>query len=199
MLAVYIIVAVLILIAVVLLLPFSLEIAFLENFKFKVKFLGLSIYKHKEKASKSESKSDEAEKEKSDAKPKSLFSRFKKKYGFFGTVKEFLAFFKDILSVIKPLIPHIKIRKVKLSVTVASTDAAQTAIEYGAVCTAVYPLLSFLESVADIGYKKIDIKSDFENTEPHFSFSAKVSFKLCYLLATAFKAYKVYKNFIERA
>ncbi len=196
MLAVYIILAVLVLAALILILPFSLEITFVEDFKFKVKFLGIPVYKYKEKQRilKKNDKSDE----KSGIKPKSLFSRFKEKYGFFGTVKAFFAFFKEILSVIKPLIPHIKIRKIKLCVLVASSDAATTAIEYGAVCTAAYPILSFLETVADIGYKKIDIKSDFENTEPHFSFSGEVRFSLCYFLATAFKAYKVYKNFIER-
>ena len=196
MLAVYIIVAVLILIALILLLPFSLEIAFIEDFKLKVKFLGIPVYKYKEKQVGKKKSKEEIEK--SGIKPKSLFSRFKEKYGFFGTVKAFFAFFKEILSVIKPLIPHIKIRKIRLCVLVASSDAATTAIEYGAVCTAAYPILSFLETVADIGYKKIDIKSDFENTVPHFSFSGEVRFSLCYFLATAFKAYKVYKNFIER-
>ena len=196
MLAVYIILAVLILIGLILLLPFSLEITFIEDFKFKVKFLGIPVYRYREKASKP--RKEQEQKEKSDVKPKSLFFRFKEKYGFFGTVKAFFAFFKEILSVIKPLIPHIKIRRIKLCVLVASSDAATTAIEYGAVCTAAYPILSFLETVADIGYKKIDIKSDFENTEPHFSFSGEVKFSLCYFLATAFKAYKVYKNFIER-
>ena len=36
-------------------------------------------------------------------------------------------------------------------------DAAQTAVEYGAVCGSVYPVLAFLESTAVISLKKINI------------------------------------------
>ena len=81
---------------------------------------------------------------------------------------------------------------------VATDDAANTAIQYGAVCTAAYPLLSFFNTLANVQYKEIDIKSDFESKTPEFNFSLIIKCSVFYLIKIAFAVYNDYKNFTAR-
>lgn len=175
----------------------SLDISFDEDFLYKVKFLGITVYKSKAEE-KNKDKNQKQKGGKSGKKKKSLFSRFKKKYGFVGAVKEFFIFFKDVLLHTKQFRDYIKFRKVCLDVSVAGGDAAKTAFDYGLVCTAAYPVLSFVETITDLEYKSINIKSDFESNTSKFTFSALVKSKLFFLLKIAFAIYKDYQKFIAR-
>ncbi len=188
---------ILLIILAVLFLPVSVSIEFKEDFFIKIFFSGIKVYefeptdkKQKQKKKTGDSKIKE--------KPKSLFTKFKEKFGFSGAVKEFFTFFKDVFSHTKEFLRHIKIKRLKLFINVATEDAAKTAIEYGTVCAAVYPVLSAINSIADIKYKKIDIKSDFESKTYDFSFSFFITLKIFFLLITLFKIYKDYKKFTAR-
>ena len=92
----------------------------------------------------------------------------------------------------------VKFRKVEVGITVASDDAAKTAIEYGAVCSAVYPVLSLLYSKANIKYKQIDIKSDFNTEKSIFMISLTVNLQIIFLIITGIKVFKEYKDFSKR-
>lgn len=186
---------ILLIILAVLFLPVSVSVDFKEDFFIKVFFAGIKVYELAPNQKKPQKKEENTQiKEK----PKSLFSNFKEKYGFSGAVKEFFVFFKDVFSHTKGFLRHIKIKRLKLFISVATDDAAKTAIEYGTVCAAAYPVLSALESVCNIKYKKIDIKSDFESKNPLYSFSFYIGLRIFFLLITLFKVYKDYKKFIAR-
>lgn len=195
MIALIVIGAVLLLFFGVLFLPLSVSVDFKNDFFVKIFFIGIKVYEIKQKEE-VESKSQETT-EKKEKKP-SLFARFKEKYGFASAVKEFFRFFKAVLSHTKKFLRHIKFEKVKLSIKIATDDAAKTAIEYGAVCGAVYPILSELSALARIEYKKIDILSDFESGKSEFNFSLKIRLRIFYCLITAYKLYDEYKNFTAR-
>lgn len=177
--------------------PISLDVKFDEDFYYKVKFFGISVYKS-EKKEKNKKKKPKQKKKKSEKKESSLFTRFKKKYGFTGAVKEFFKFFKNVLSHIKGLQNYIKIRSVCLDVSIASGDAAKTAFDYGLVCTAAYPVLSFLETLTNLEYKSINISSDFEGKASKFTFSALIKSNLFFLLKIAIAIYNDYKKFTAR-
>ncbi len=176
--------------------PVSLNVGFDEDFYYKVKFLGIPVYKSETKE-KNKKKKPKQEK-KSKKKQESLFARFKKKYGFVGAVKEFFKFFRDVLSHTKKFRNNIKIRKVCLDIDIASGDAAKTAFDYGLVCTAAYPLLSFLETIANIKYKSINIRSDFEGKASKFTFSSKIESNIFFLLKIALAVFKDYQKFTAR-
>lgn len=197
MVALYIIGGVLLLIALLLLLPITAQIKFKDDLDFKVKFLGITVYKLKEEKQKNENPKGE----KTDQKLKEeqgLFSKLKAKHGFKGAIKELFDFVSAVFCEIKPQLLKIKFRKFKLDLIVVGEDAAMTAIEYGAVCAIVYPVLSFIDQNLNIKLKQINVEAGFKHNESEFSTSFDVKANAILLLIIAFKALKEYKNFSVR-
>lgn len=189
--------------SVILLLPVKLSISFKEDFHIKA-YLGiLRIYNsdkisEKPKKEKHKPQKTQSEPQKQDALSKRIFKTLKEKKGFIGAVKEILNFLKTCLSHTKQLLRYIKVDAICLNISYGSFDAAETAVNYGKICSAAYPVLSFFDTFKNIAFKKIDIKSDFENQKSEFDFSLKIKAQTIFLLISAFKIYKEYKNFLLR-
>lgn len=197
MIVLYILAVLLLLIALILLLPVSVDLNYKEDFSFKVKFLNIKVFPLKEK--KQNEKTDKPKSEaKKDNQFKTSFQKLKEKYGFSGAIKEIFAFLKECLKHLGGFLKTVKFRKVKLNLVVAESDAFKTAIKYGEVCAVVYPVLSYLESKANIKYKKIDVKSDFNAQKGEFDFSLTAKLQIIFLIITATKLYKEYKKFSVR-
>lgn len=191
------------LIALILFLPVTVHLKFKEDFFLKIKFAKIKVFEIEpkediKKTGSAEKVSDKKAENEFVSQGKRIFSALKEKCGFSGAVKEVLKLANDSLSHINRLLRHIKIKKVKLNITVAADDAAMTAIEYGAVCAAVYPVTAALSSCAHIGFKEINVKSGFEGEKPDFWFSAIASLNIFSLLIAAFKIYSEYKKFTVR-
>ncbi len=182
--------------------PINVFLCFEEDFTVLISFAGIKLFSTEKKSNipkkeKTEKKSTPASKENTFLKDsKRLFSFLREKYGFGGAVRTVLEFLNKLLSHTKTLLRHIKIKKVRLNITVADFDAAKTAIEYGAVCSAAYPVLAFLNSFAKVGFKKVDIRSDFEGNTPEFNFSADIKLQMFFLLVVAYRVYSEYKKFL---
>ena len=197
MIVLYILAVLLLLIALILLLPVSVDLSYKEDFSFKVKFLNIKVFPLKEK--KETEKTDKPQSNaKKDNQFKTSFQKLKEKHGFSGAVKEIFAFLKDCLKHLGGFLKTVKFRKVKLNLVVAESDDFKTAIKYGEVCAVVYPVLSYIESKANIKYKKIDVKSDFNTPKGEFDFSLTVKLQIIFLIITATKLYKEYKKFSVR-
>ena len=186
----------------VLFFPLDICVKFLNNFHLKIRFAGLKVFETKPKTLENDKNEDESSKnddipsKEKTSNTKELFSFLKEKYGFIGAVKTILSFIKDAVSHIKKLLKHTKVKKVELNLTVGSKDAAQTAIEYGVACTVVYPFAAFLSSYTDIGFKSINVKSDFNSQKSEFNFSAVIRLRVFFLAMGAFRVYKEYKHFL---
>lgn len=198
---------ILLILAAVLFLPIGVSLGFDEDFTLKATFAGIKVYELKTKEAHKKEKKDEKEaddqkdkpeKEKKDNVAKQIFTKLKEKYGFVGAIKKLMSFLKECLVHIKFVLKHIKFEKIRLSLVYGSGDAADTAIKYGEICTAVYPVLSLLDSASNVKFKKIDIKSDFKEQKTEFSFSASVKTRIFFLLVAAFRLYKTYKNFLYK-
>ena len=195
---------ILLLILCILFLPFAVFLEFRGKLKVKLKFAGIKIFetkdkpkKQKPKKEKKEPKEDKSsEKKESSLSPKAAFKRLKEEKGFTGAVKETASFLFKVISKIKKLLKHIKLKKVYCIITVATDDAATTAIHYGTVCGAVYPLTAAVESYTKIGVKEIDVKTDFNDVKSNFDISAEISSRIFYFILTAIKIFKEYKKFI---
>lgn len=197
-----IIAVILALLAAVLFLPVTLNIVFNNGFFLKIRFSGVKVFEIEPQKDEADPKSKTEVSDKSAENAtltagKEMFARLRQKYGLLGAVKRLLALFYDVLSHIKRLLRHIKIKKVRLNLTVAATDAAMTAIEYGAVCALVYPVLSFFDTCAGVELKQINVASDFSATESQFDFSLIIRLRIFYLLQAAWGAYKEYKKFVK--
>lgn len=193
----------LLIIAAILFLPVKVFIDFKDSFLIKIKFFGIKVFetrpeKDESKPQKAETNSGKKTEKSTENQAKRIFLRLKEKHGFTGAVKEVLSFLLDCLTHIKRLLRHIKIKRICLDITVASSDAAKTAIEYGSVCSAVYPTLALIDTVPNIGFREINVKSDFNSENCDFSFSFYVQLQIFFALIAAFKIYKEYKKFNVR-
>ncbi len=188
------ILGVLVLIIILLLcLPLRVNLKFLDDFYFDIKILGFKVYPIKEK------KSDKPQNTQSkETTEKSLFEKLKEKRGFKGAIKELFSLFFAVLNPLKRFLRFIKFRKIKISLSVAGEDAAKTAIDYGIICSIVYPVLSLFDSILNVKYKSIDIRSDFEGKESNFDFSLSIKISIIYILIFGYKIFKEYKNFCVR-
>ena len=197
MIVLYILGALLLLLVLLLILPLKVELSFFEDFKVKVKFLGFTLYPQKPKNEKkaTREKSDET---KPNLKEKNLFEKLVEKREFKGAINELFTLFKAVIIPLKKFLKRIKFRNIKVSIVVAGDDAAQTAINYGTVCSAVYPVLSIFQNIANSKYKKIDVTSNFESGKSSFEFSLDVKASIWVLLIFGFKIFKEYKNFCVR-
>lgn len=184
--------------AAFLLLPVSLHIKFDGDFSAKIKIAGIKAYEPAEEESPSEKAANSEKKARTDNNMRKMFGKLEDRLGFSGAVKEIFSFVKSLLKRLKKQLGHIAVRRLCLNIRVASSDAAQTAVEYGAVCSAVYPALSFLDSVTDIKIKRINIFSDFNSEKSDFSFSVIIRIKIIFLIILAFQAFSEYNKFITR-
>ena len=192
MTAVIIILALLCLLLLILVLPITVSLSYKQVLVYKIKYASIvlldsekryiidKIKRKKKKRKKQEPKSvDELS-----AQKEGFFKQQYKQRGFFGAVKYFSELLGVILKRLMYIIKHFKIRNFDLKLTVATDDAANTALEYGGVCCAVYPVLAFLQTNTDFKSKRIDVSTDFEKSEPSFEISLSVTSRLiCFLIA----------------
>lgn len=204
MIALIIVGAFLLLILAVLFLPVSVIISVEEQFSVKIKMASIKLFGTTTKKDEEEKKTSEKGKEKKKKTEKksdgnnvmSVFVSIKEEKGFAAAVKAGMELAGRCFKQIKKLLKHISIEKVKLGITVASNDAAKTAIDYGIVCQAVYPVMALLNDFANVKFKEINVTSDFVAQKPSFRFGATVKLQIFYLLVTAIKLYIEWKNFI---
>lgn len=199
MTALIIISAVLLLLSVALLLPLGLSFKLDGEFYAKITLAGIKLYEIKPESDLKADGNKDAESD-SEAKKKTMgiFERLKQKYGFSGAVNEIFLFIKALVTRLKKQLKKIKIKRLCLDIRVASADAAQTAIEYGAVCSAVYPVLSLIGTLTDVKMKKINIYADFNSEKSDFGFSAVIRTKAVFLIIMAFTAFSEYNKFKMR-
>lgn len=203
MIGIIIAAVILLIFAAVIFLPVTLLVDYGDRLSVKIKICGIKIYGNAPEKKRETGKSlkrktghkEDTEKN-GIVQAKEVFSRLKKEYGMTEALVRVFSFLGRVLSHIKNLLRHISIYKLKLGITVATPDAAGTAIEYGRVCQAVYPAAAFLSSCRKIGSKEISVVSDFSSDEGKISFTIAVGTSLLYLIRAFFKIFAEYKNFI---
>lgn len=194
MTALIVVAAVIVLITALLFLPISAILSFDGDFSVKIKLLGIKLFNSETEPT----KEPKGKTVKDTEKKENTFSKLKGKYGFSGAVKEILSFVRAVLERLKKQLKKIMIRRLRVEIRVASTDAAQTAVEYGAVCAAFYPWLSFFDNIANVKMKQINVTADFDSGRPQFSFSAIVKLRIINLLIMAFGVFSEYTKFKTR-
>lgn len=81
--------------------------------------------------------------------------------GLLETIGNVLAAVKNLFSRIFKLIGKGVFSRFDLQIVVGDDDAADAAMTYGTVCTAVYPLLTLLDSAMKFRNRNVDIRCDF--------------------------------------
>lgn len=207
MTALIIIFAVIVFLAIILLIPINIYLDYDgENTKFWVRygFIKYNILPQKSKKEKKpkpkkektktkEKNSNKKEKEKSS----NPFSGFLEENGVGGLIEvlcEVLRIVKDFSSSIRR---NLIVKKLSIAVVVGGDDAYQTAMNFGYMCSGVYPVVGGLSALLE--FKKlpeIDIKADFDSKQNKANLFFQLSIKPLNILTSAgiygIKALKLY-------
>ncbi len=184
---------ILLLLLLILFLPFSFSISYEERFVAKAYFCGVRLFSTEKPKSKKDKNSKPKKPEKKEKKP-NVFNQAKEKLGASGAIKYFAEIAKMAMKKLGFAFKHLKFRKFRLFLSVGASDAAETAIRYGEVCTAVYPALSTLFSICKIKGESVDISADFNSGKIKFGFSAVIRAQLIFFLIAALGGLIQYKK-----
>ena len=195
MTALFVVLGLLAFILLLLFLPLTVDFSYANEVYYRFKFAGFILFDSEKKVSinkiRRKKKNKKAKGEKSQVTIENEESFFKKTYhqrGIIGTIKYFTNVLVIILKKFLWVIKHFKFKKFNLDITIASENAANTAIEYGSICACVYPVLSLLESATNFKVKKINIGADFDKTVSSFEICFSVKTQLFYWLIAAILA-----------
>lgn len=194
MIALYIILAVIALIVILFSIKVSVTAVYDETFTLDVKwlFIKFRIYpedeekKAKKEAKKAEkaqkkknSKKEKPKKEKTEesASPKSnIFRDFYNNQGFAATVNLIRTAAAQLGGFLKGVYRAFVIENLTVLLKVsAGDDAAQTAIKYGKVCSAVYPAMGFICSNMKVKQYDVNVVPDFISAENTATFKLSLS------------------------
>lgn len=203
MIALYIIFTVILLLALVMLLKLEFSLGYVDNpvLVLKVLFLRFTLVpvKSKKKSKKPSKKPKEktsVEKKKKSKKP-SAFKKMMDKKGLSGIVEMFCEFAKLATSTLKGIFENINITKFDVDITVASDNAADTALEYGKVCGVFYSAVSVVCSVTKCREYNLNLTPDFDDeAKGKISCDIKFYIRVFYVVKYALKA--LYKALVLR-
>ncbi|MBQ8550917.1 MAG: DUF2953 domain-containing protein [Clostridia bacterium] len=194
----YIILGLLLLCGALFFSSLTLTVDYNEKFTAKVGWLGLKLNLAKEK--KEKPKKEKSPKKKVDGKPKKEESALKKRLrenSFSENVRFVIGLLREIFPQFKYLLRHTRVRQLKLDLKIVGADAAKTAIEYGGVCSVLYPFLAWADSFLDLSMKKVDVSADFAGEKSKALFHVKLKIRVIILLISAFKLIKLYLKLTE--
>lgn len=192
--ALLIILGVLLFLTLLLFLPITVDLSFSDKLHLLVKYFGITIFSTERETAKKKKnkKTARTEKTEDNKEKKSFFKKLCDEMGLLGAFKYCLKLLGIIVRKLVWVVKRLQFRNFCLDLTVCTDDAAKTAIEYGSICTAVYPMITFLETNAEFKTKKIDISTDFDKLSPEFKISFTVKARLIYLMIAALAVLKQY-------
>lgn len=182
MIFLYILLALIILVVSLLFLNLSFVFELKEEFSFKVKVLFITLNAEKIANLLSSDKKDESVKQKTET----LKKKHKKKSPS-GIIEALVDIVDLIKAIFKEFLRYARLKVSFLDLKIATEDAANTALLYGAVSTAVYTAIEFLDNFITIkkSYKKIAVYPDFAGTQTKVNLKIVISIKPIHVLLAA--------------
>ena len=185
MLWLYILLGILLVIFLLLLTPVKLKASYNENFRciLKIGFVKFSLYPPKPKKKKKPKKADEEQK--SEETKKERLIKEKGISWLFDLIKKIA----DLaVGALKDFFRHIIVKKLLLSISIAGSDAADTAVKYGYCCSAVYPAFGIIVGAVKCKKYGVDISPNFEEkAKSAVNMELEARIKILWLLALVIK------------
>lgn len=159
-----------------------------KKVKFAVKFLFININNQKEKTPVNATKSAD--------KKDNLLKLYFKKYGFSDTVSKISEILSDALRELSFILHRAKFKKIHLTIICATNDASKTALSYGRICSAVYPITAILDNEFRVSKDAFDINigCDFNTDKFDYSFDFEVSLMSFSAVISAIKLFRKYRK-----
>ncbi|MGN1457633.1 MAG: DUF2953 domain-containing protein [Acutalibacteraceae bacterium] len=194
MTALWIILGIIAFIFVLLICPLSVSVVYDGELELKIRYLFLcfKILPKKEKKPKKPKPQKTEKTEESDNKPqdknKNSIKDFVKKKGIDGLIELLKKFVDIVLKAAKTVTSHLVISKLDINVLVVGDDAADTAMKFGYLCSAVYPLVSIVESHIKKCKHNENIVAGFNDSETKIYLVLKARIKPLFLVGAALRA-----------
>lgn len=167
-------------------------------------FLKIKLFPQKEKEDKPKKekkikdKKQKTEEKLKENKPKekgdNIFLTFYKNQGFEGTIRLIADTLNAVGGLFGGIFKHFVFRELYLEMKVSGSDAAETAIKYGKISSAVFPAMGLICSKARVKKYNIDISPDFlavkDEAVFHFQFGLSPIFVTNSVIAAGFKLFK---------
>lgn len=159
-----------------------------KKVKFSVKFLFINIDNQKEKTQKMSTKSTD--------KKDNLLKLYFKKYGFADTVSKIFKMLNEALKELSFILHRAKFKKINLTIICATEDASKTALSYGRICSAVYPVTAILDNEFRVSKDAFDINigCDFDTDKYDYSFDFEISLVSFSAIISAIKLFRKYRK-----
>lgn len=202
----YTLLGIILFIIVLFLIPVRVTAHYDGTFEMYVQYLFLKIKlfpkEEKEKKPKKEKKTKEkpekkdkkCKSEKSKEKGDNIFLNFYNNQGFEGVLQLIADALNAVGGMFGGIFKHFVFRELYLEMKVSGSDAAETAIKYGKISSAVFPAMGHLCSKARVRKYNIDISPDFlavkDEAMFHFQFGLSPIFVTNSVIAAGFKLFK---------
>lgn len=174
-----------------LLIPVGADVSWKDDIivKLKIAFVPITVYPPKPKKEKpKKKKKKEPEKKPKEEKPKEKEPGILKQKGLSWLIDFIERAAQLATGALKFFFGRIIIKKLMLSIRVAGEDAAETAVNYGKTCAAVYPALGIIMGVVRHRRYGVEIAPDFEeNAKTQISLELKARILVLWLVALVLK------------
>lgn len=202
MLWLYILLGIVLFFAIILAIPIKVCVQYKKQFfcRLRIGFVKIILYPPvpKKKKPKKKKKTEQPQKP-APKKEEKHNDNFLKELGLSGIVNLFTRITELAAGVLKDFFAHIIIKSFALSIKVGGKDAADTAINYGKVCSVVYPLTSAVISSMKYTHYGVDILPDFtKGAETKIEFFAIFKTRIAHLVKIVLKhGFKALKMLME--
>lgn len=176
----YILFGIVLLFTIILLIPISVIAKYSQNsfnLFLKIGFIKLSLVPSGEK--KKNKKQKNKTPDKSEKEVKKAEAKTKKGKDLNQIVNIIKKAAKLVQGVLKDFFKHIIIKKMQISISVASENAADTAINYGYYCSVVYPAVGIIAKNTNCKAYGVEISPNFDekaSSQYDVDFEAKILF-----------------------
>ncbi len=192
MVVLYILAAILVVLLLLLLGNISVKVMLDDDFSVVVRYLFFKIKIPQENFKKQHINEKQSDNKTTEKKPKkNLIKTMIDEKGFVSAVGEIVSLVKSILIEFDKLLNHVRVKDFRLLINVANEDPAVTAIEYGSVCAAVFPVVRIIENKTKLDRKstKIIVNSDFITGTSDIEFNVKIKLRLIFCVFAAVKVF----------
>lgn len=167
--------------------PITVCAGFDKEFSADIRYLFFhyTIAPRPQKKAKKKVKAEKPEKPK-ESKLKSLYE----KKGLAGFIDFITGLARIASGTAKKIFEHLTINTFSINISVSSDDAVQTALNYGYVCSVVYPAVSAFLSNTKYKEYTVSVVPDFDRKESCVKFRLKAKIKVIFLISAALYALK---------
>lgn len=192
--------SVILLMAVLLFLPVSVIVDYQKSAFVQIRYLFFryTVAPRPEKKKKAPSSEQKAQAGKQ-AKEKSKFRQLLEREGLGGFLDLLRETCKIAGGTVKRLLPHLTVGQFSVSVRVGGEDAGWAALNYGGVCAAVYPAVSFLVGAVRCRKVEVEVVPDLNGGESSAECHLRARIKLFFAILLLFYAgYRTFKSAVRR-